>query len=312
MTTSSATANATARILAQHRHPDRDPWFIDAVMGKWWQKYQDEGNLERPMALPDSRIRASWAGKCARQVAYGIAGVEPTNPATVASAWNFVLGTMIHELVQEAIIDAFPGSEAEVVTKIGDIGSGHGDLLVIVSKGQLPQFPDGARIAVEMKSIGGSGFKIMTHPNSGEGAKAEAIMQGALNAASMDPPPDFLLIPYFSKENIGVEMAATRGIRNEIHRFAAQWTFTRDEYEKIARDEMERLARIVHRVDTKGPASVARIVPDPNLPPHIITNPRKGTMRIIQDDEGGPRTKGLSYYWGCSYCDYQEQCDRDG
>lgn len=306
--TSTATALSTAQIIGRHRRPDRDPWFIDAVMDEWWQKYQDDGLLEREMAIPGLPIRASWAGKCARQVAYNVAGAEETNPTTAPDAWNFALGQYIHELAQHAVAKLFPGSETEVVTQLGEIGSGHGDMLVVVSKGQLSQFPEGARVAVEIKSVGGTKFKMGTEPNKGQGASPDSVMQCALNAAHMDPIPDYMLIVNLSKENVSVDMARKWGLRNEYMRFGAQWTYTQEEFLTIARDEMERLARIVETTRKRGPEAVPRVIPDPHMPAHVVTNPAKGTIKVLDEDGN---TRKLGWAWNCSYCNFQDRCDRD-
>ena len=295
-----ATAAATAAILTTHRRPDKDNWFIAAVVEDWWQDYVDSGKLERDFAIPGSRVRASWAGMCAKRIAYEIHGVEITNPKTVADAWRFNIGSILHDHIQGFVQKRFPDSLVEVKVQIGEHGSGHMDVLVSRKDGEVER-----RISIGLTTVNGFKYKQLV---SREGPAHEAVMQGALNAASMDPPPDELMIAYFSLEVISPKQFLTmRGLTSEYNRFAAQWTFTREEYEQIARDELHRLNRIVALVDEHGPGAVPRIIPDPDLPPHIVTEPLKGNYVITQGSgRGAP-----GWAWQCGYCPFKSKCADD-
>lgn len=295
-----ATAAATARILTSRRKPDKDNWFISAVVEDWWKAYVEAGNMSRDFALAGSRVRASWAGMCAKRVAYAVYGVEETNPPTVPDAWRFNIGSMLHDHIQEVVQRKFPGSAVEVKVKIGEHGSGHMDVLVKRQDGEVER-----TISVELKTINGFGFKQAVGQ---EGPKAPHVMQGALNAAAMDPPPDELMIAYFAMENISPgQFKKYPGLTSEYNRFAAQWTFPREEYMQVAEDELRRLNRIVELVDESGPGAVPRIIPDPNLPPHMVTVPLKGTYVITQ----GPSRGAPGYTWACGYCPYRAKCADD-
>lgn len=297
------TAAQTALIIHRHRVPDNDPWFVEPVVSEWYANYVAAGNTDRDFALPDSRWRASWAGDCARALAYRMAGTETSNPTTVADAWRFNVGQMLHDHIQSTIVKRWPNSEIEVKVRIGDDGSGHGDCLVVLD--------DGRRVAVEIKTIGLTGFKTSTLGKSKtappEGARVSAIMQGALCAASMDPQPDELVIAYFSLENISVY--ASKNLPSEYSRFGAQWTFSRDEYVQIAQDEIRRMARIAQITDSLGPLAVPRIIPDPNLPPHRVANPATGLLHIIDPETGDFLRNDRT--WRCDYCPFREQCIED-
>jgi hypothetical protein len=292
-----------ALIMHQHRHPDPDDWFVRPVVEAWYDQYIADGNDHRAFAIDGTRWRASWAGSCARQVAYNVAGVEVTNPVTVADAWRFNIGSMLHDHIQKVVLDRWPGSQIEVKVRVGDDGSGHADCLVVTDEGE--------RVAVEIKSINGTGFKTSTIGKSKgalpDGARVSAILQGALCAASMDPPADKLVVAYFSLENISTFVA--KNLPTETRRFAAQWTFTRDEFMVLAADEARRLDRIVTIVDKLGPANVPRIIPDPNLPPHRVADPATGLLHIIDPETGDFLRKDRT--WMCDYCSHREQCIDD-
>lgn len=298
-----STAPGTAVAIWNHRLPDPDPWFVKEVVQEWYEEYSSHEGEGREFALPDSKWRGSWAGSCARQIAYKVAGVEETNPTTVADAWRFWVGKWMHDLVQQVVLKKYPGSEVEVKLRIGEDGSGHADVRLVT--------PDGRVIAVELKSINGTGFKIAVvgktaRERQPQGARVSAIMQGALYAYAMDPQPDELMVVYFSLELISGSQQAH--LMDEYSRFAAQWTFSKEEYTTIALDEMRRMERIVKITERSGPQAVPRVIPDPFLAPHRVVNPRSGELHLI-DDEGNKI--GRDRTWMCGFCGFQEQCARD-
>lgn len=295
-----AIASPTARALRAHVRPDEDNWFIEPVVADWWQAYIDGGNLEKEFAIKGSRIRASWAGSCAKSIAYHLAGVEISNPPTVANAWTFNLGTMIHDHVQAQIEKRYPGARSEVKVGIGEHGSGHMDMWVTR--------PDGRTVSVEIKSINGTGFRRMLDAQKPEGVRVKYVLQGALNAAHHDPQPDELLIAVFSLECMSPTVATKNGISTEYRRFAAQWSFSKEEYIAIAQDELRRLERVVELTDKHGPAAVPRVIPDPALPLHLVTNPSKG---ILTTTDSNGNVNGTGYTWHCAYCPFQDFCDND-
>ena len=279
--------------------PDTENWFIAPVVADWFQTYIDEGNLHKDFALPGSRIRASWAGDCARAIAYRLAGVEESDPITVADAWRFNIGTLAHEHIQAAVEKAYPGSTSEVKVRIGEDGSGHMDMHVVRE--------DGRTAAVEIKTTNGFGFKKMTLGSNPEGVRIKYLYQGALNAAAMDPQPDELVIAVFSLECVSPGEAAKNGLHDEYRRFAAQWTYDKDEYLALAQREMTRLARIAELTDASeyGWVDVPRMIPDPTLQKHIIIDPAKGILEL-QNPRGEP--EGLGHTWHCGYCSFQSHC----
>lgn len=287
---------ATAWVFANHSQPDPDPWFIKEVVDEWWQEYQAAGNLELDFAIPGSRVRASWAGMCARKIAYMIAGIEESNPTTVADAWRFNIGSMLHRMAQDVAERKYPGAKVELKVAVGDIGSAHVDFLITK--------PDGRTAQIEMKTINGTGFRRMFGPN-GEGPRFGGVVQAALPAIFMDPMPDEIVLAVFSLECMSTVQAAKLGVRGEYARFGAQFTYPRELYEPVGREEYVRLQRIVELVDTKGWEFVPRVIADPNLPHHEVILPSKGTLQT-KNAEG--KVTGTRNSWHCNYCVFQDQC----
>lgn len=289
----------TSEILGARKQPDRDPWLVKAITDRWYEQYVEAGKTERAFALEGSRVRASWAGDCAKKIGYHVAGVPESDPPTVADAWRFGLGNMVHEMLQDVICERFPESTPEKKIRIGDIGSGHMDIEVV----------DGTMIvSVEAKTKNGFGFKKM-FGKYGEGPSYKAVIQAALCAANSDTPPERMIVVYFAMEVMSPTEAARLKIAGEYGRFAAQWTYNRDEYEALAHEEMARLERIVQLVDNGELDLVPRIIPNPDLPTHLVITPSQG--EIQQYEQATAQTFGTSRTWECNYCSFQSHCQDD-
>lgn len=290
------------------RQPDQDNWFFGAVAPKWHERYIADGYDYKPHAFEGTPFRASMAGECSRKLAYYFANAGQTDPTNISDAWRFTMGRLIHEELQAGIMEAFPGSEIEVKVRIGGVGSGHMDLRVLRAN------EDGEPIitAVELKSRGATGFRSMilgmgsrTNPKPPEGPSWSYISQGSICAAS--PPddvlPDELLIAVISPENLGKS-----NFRDPVRLFSAQWTFTQAEFMAVAEYEIQRVEKIWEIVQERGPSGVRRIIPDPKMPRHVITQPWNGTYAILNDQDQGI---GTGHAWQCDYCPYQTQCSED-
>lgn len=292
-----ATAAPTARIMRARKEPDGDYWLVKPIVQQWYEDYVAAGMLDKAFAIPGSRVRASWAGDCAHKIALHVAGVEESDPMTVADVWRANVGTLIHEPVQAAIEKRYPGSTSEVKVQIGQHGSGHMDVWVVKE--------DGTTVAVEVKSINGTGFRRMVDARDPEGPRVKYVMQAALNAAAHDPQPDEMVVVVFSLECMSPKEAAKQGVASEYGRFAAQWTYGKDQYLALAHDEQRRLERIVTVVDERGTDFVPRLIPDPDLKHHKVVNPYKGILAILDEND---REVGTGWTWQCGYCCYQSHC----
>lgn len=324
------------------RPPVDVPLIVDRLALAWHQLYLDDGNDELAMAIEGARWRASWSGMCARAVGYEITyadqkralgelidtldgrqgddltddeaadlseavgqveGFAPSDPHSISDHWRFGIGSMTHAALQAVIVEAFPDAEAEVKIKIDTFGAAHADLVI-------NEKVDGApfRTLVEIKTTGGFAFKLMSTAFKGapEGPRSSAVTQGAVAAQAIDA--DRLIIGYLSLECLSPDIAAKNG-RDEIGRFAAEFHYTREEYEPIAERELRRVRRILEVVDAGElpPRSV------PDIPAKArIDDPLKSAW-TMRDDSGAIVMAGQ--IWGgqfCKYCQWQGQCLSDG
>lgn len=286
----------------QGHTPDKAPWLAPLLAEKWAETVDRE---PPPMASDEARVRHSWAGNCARAVGYHMADVEVTEPLSVADFWRFGTGTVIHERWQEVVAVAFPSAEVEKKVVIPEIPSaGHIDLFI--PGGHVPDevVPLQNSVSVELKSINGFGFKkAIGARGEADGPRSSAALQGSLNAHAADA--DEMKIIYLSLENLSPRELKNIG-SHEWQRFAAEWTYTRDEYEALAQPEIRRLSKIVQWVDEgKQPP---RTVPE--MPAGArITDPKTGAW-LLSNQEGGVIEAGKT--WQCDYCPFRTRCIEDG
>lgn len=277
--------------------PDAKPRFAHLLVEQWRDEEERKGPLAR--AHPDSRFRHSDAGKCARAVAYAALDIAPSDPMDLSGFWNTGLGRIIHQLVQAAIEQEYPGAQIETKVRTdGADGSGHIDAVV--------RMPDGPVVAIEIKSIGGFAFKLAVgERGAAQGPKLGHQYQAALNAASVDA--DEAVIVYLSKEAISVNAAKKKGF-DEIARFAAEWTLTREQYQPLAAVEANRVAKILEVVDTGELPK--RVIPGAELPTgHEIIDAKTGRWEVRGEDG---KVVDTGTWWECSYCSHQTLCDRVG
>lgn len=325
------------------RPPDENPDIVGRLAEAFYAKYTADGHDTLAMAVEGARWRASWSDMCSRRVGYEIRHasdelllaemmaeigentvVPPdltdsiraqaqvveesaqTDPPALAEFWRFNLGTFVHEAMQALAGDAFPGAEAEVNVAIDDFGAAHVDL-VIDDPDPEAVYP---RTVVEIKSDGGFHFKISTTNWKGmpEGPRSSAVVQGAVSAEALNA--DRLIVAVFALELLSPDMAAKAG-RDELGRFAAQWTFLPDEFLPIAEKERKRVRRMIEIVDEGG--LVPRHVPSEMPPRARITDPARSGW-TVQDDSGAIVLAGQ--VWNgqyCSgYCPHFSRCLSDG
>jgi len=278
------------------RYPDLLPEYASAVAMGWYEKYLNEGKDQLDFAVPGARYRASWAHSCLRELQYKITKAEETDPASVADAWRFDVGHAVHDMVQDGIEAAFPTAQREVkvdLNALGIPGAAHLDLLVA---------DDGIVTAVEIKSINGFGFKKAATNFSGppEGPRKSAVVQGALSALALDC--DRLKVMYFGLELLSPSVAAKAGLNGEIGRFVAEWTYERDEYEPIARAEIERVQGVLAHI------AAGQLAPrwEPEMPLDArITDTSTGQW---YETDGSGLVTGSGRTWKCLYCSYRTRC----
>lgn len=156
-------------------------------------------------------------------------------------------------------------------------------------------------IALELKTCGGYSFKSAVgkarRGTPAEGPRSEHILQGALNASAVGA--DELVIAYLAKECVSVNVADGIG---DLARFSAEWTFTREDFEPLAKAERDRLAGILTLLDDGLLA--ARKVPD--LPPGAeIMDVPSGRWEV----RDGDAVVDTGTYFMCrGYCNYRSLC----
>lgn len=273
--------------------PDDQPRFVQLLAELWMLDNAAQG--DRPTAIEGTRFRFSDAAKCARAVAYKGAGIERTNPMDLSGVWNTRLGTMIHDAWQEAMAIVYPDCNVEVQVALDGLdGSGHGDATVLISLTKTT----GKVIVIELKSIGGYGFKAsvgkMGRNKPAEGPRTEHIVQGALAAKAQNA--DELVIGYLAKESLSVNVGA--GLP-EASRFCAEWTFTREQYEPLADAEIKRVTGILGLLDDGLLA--ARKVPF-DMPPAAEIVDVAASRWEQKGDDGTVLDTGT--LWNGSFCKY--------
>ena len=272
--------------------PDESPRFISVLVDQWAEENDLAGDKPTANGTP---FRHSDAGKCARAISYTAAGIPKSDPMDITGVWNTRLGTLIHEQWQEALQARWPGAEVEVIcSTVGADGSGHIDA-VIRSYGHTT--------AYELKTIGGFGFKAAVGAarkgTPAEGPKSAHLLQAALNGRAVDA--DEVVIGYLAKECISLNVAKRFGIGDDVGRFAAEWTLTREQYEPLARLEAERVDGILGLVDDGYLA--ARKTPEMPVGAEI-TDPATGEWVRTSDGEAVE----VGSTWECGYCSFQTLC----
>lgn len=289
--------------------PDKHMRFADVLVQRWAAEQEAAG--EKPNAIDGTRFRGSDAGKCARLLGYKAAGIPASDPMDLTGTWNTSLGTLLHDAWQEALQERYPDAEIEVKAPIvDDDGSMHIDAVIAWEfVGHVPaevrgpgwgEDGDGYTISYELKSIGGFGFKNAVgrarKGQAAEGPRTDHLLQGSLGGVAVDA--DEVLVGYLAKEALSKSFK----VADERDRFLAEWTFTREQYEPLARAEAERVAGILEVVD--GGMLPRRIVPHDMPPGAEIVDPSKGTWEVVSD--GFVSDSGS--YWGCAYCSHQTLC----
>lgn len=269
--------------------PDTNPRFVQVLVEDWRDRDLDDG--EKPRAFADTKFRHSDAGKCARAIGYAALDLPASDPMDLSGTWNTSLGTLIHDSWQAALAKRYPDADIEPNLR-SPAGSGRADAVVATAE---------KKIAIELKSIGGFAYKMAVgERGAAEGPKHEHIVQAALNGMAVDA--DEVVIAYLSKEAISVNVAAKKGF-DELGRFCAEWTFTREQYEPIAAAEIERVTGILRLLDDGQ--LPRRTFPAELLPFGAeIIDPKTGQWQIRR----GEQITDVGTWWACSYCRYQTLC----
>lgn len=215
------------------KQPLDRPMFVSAVAAELIERNEAAG--EKAQAA-DTPFRFSSATDCSRKLALRYAGFEATERMDAPSLVVTERGTLMHEIVQEAIEKRFPGAKFEGKGEVDGLTSGHYDALIDWN---------GVRYIWELKNVGGFAFdkavgikrmgRKMTSP---EGPRLSAVVQGGLNAIAHNA--DEVIVAYIATEAVSVQLARTLGI-GVLDRIMAEWRIPKEVWEPLARDELARL-----------------------------------------------------------------------
>lgn len=214
------------------------------------------------------------------------------------------LGTLVHSGLEDAIKSSFPNAEFEVAVDlqpIGVSGSAHADIVTY-----LDQTTRKVDAVVEVKTVNGFGFKSMATDFKGpaQGPRSGHVLQAALSALALDA--DRVIIAYLSMENLSPNLA--RYTQSDIGRFAAEWHFTRDEYETIAKREIARIQRVTGWLGVPELIAPTSVHDDEVPTGAYIQDPSRG-MWVNTDSAGAITDTGK--VWFCDYCDWRDRCVTD-
>lgn len=285
--------------------PDEHPRFVGVLVDEWAAGRDDD----KATAL-GTPFRHSDAGKCARAIAYTAAGIPRSDPMDVTGVWNTSLGSLIHEQWQAALEARYPAAEVEVTcATVGADGSGHIDAVIRTECEDCDRCTDGWRtIAYELKTVGGFGFKAgvgaARKGTPAEGPRTAHILQASLNGRAVDA--DEVVVGYLAKECISATVAKRFGIVDDLGRFAAEWTLTRDQYEPLADLEAARVAGILALV-ADGTLAARK---SPEMPTGAeVTDPTTGAWAShLRTDDGERVVADTGSTWECDYCAFQALC----
>lgn len=278
--------------------PDPEPRYLPHIIETWLAEFNRQRDEARGQGS-GSVLWASDAGQCARRIGYDIrhrrGELDLSNPFTVADEFRFAMGSLVHSVLEGAIEQAFPGSQAEVR------GSFDVPALTFRADGLIVT-PEGKRVACEWKSCGGFAYKRMATSgrSPAEGPRLSAFLQGAIAATRLEC--DELVVGYVALELLSPAETKRQNM-SETGRFCSEWSYTPDEFRPVAEAELARLHAIMQCVD-EGELP-QRIIP--GYPAGmIVTNPATGQWEVHSEDNGYILNSGTAYE--CNYCSHQGTC----
>lgn len=231
-----------------------------------------EAREREPSLLDGLHANASDAGRCARAIAFKMAGMPATNPPGPDSLMNFYIGDSIHDIVQRSILDRWPNAKAEVKGVIEDYITGRTDILYFAEDEKL--------VNCEIKTVSdfafqkATGLKLKSNgrwakkDEEPQGPSREHILQAAICAVMLGA--EYLALVYIRKT----------GTKDEpvIH----EWRFRTAQFKEDVEKELARLKCIVEMMREDK-------LPDREYEGKIIENPAK-------------------VKFPCQYCSYLDAC----
>lgn len=231
-----------------------------------------EAREKEPSLLDGLHANASDAGKCARAIAFKMAGFSETNPPGPDSLINFYIGDSIHDIVQKSILDRWPDAKAEVKGKLDDYITVRADILypsedkklVTCEIKTVSDFAFEKATALKLKSNGRWAKKAQ----EAEGPKKKDVLQTTIGAKVFEA--DYIAVVYIRKT----------AARDEPILF--EWRYRTEKFQEETEQELARLKAIVESM-REGK------LPEREYEGSIIENPA--------------RVK-----FPCGYCNYKDAC----
>lgn len=236
--------------------------------------WQEEDRLAgpKPMANPRKPIRHSWAGKCARQMAYLMLGREP-GPMDKEGIWVTRLGTEVHEKWQDALATSYPHWQMEVPAETA------------ISSGSADAWNPHLGVVAELKTINGFGYKrVIT-----SGPRLSNLLQLAVNAHALSAKEGRLTY---------LPMEVNRRGPQDLS-IGATYVIDRPLINILSEFELKRWDRIIKTLD-RGYLPPRQVIDSDLIQGAEVADPMSGKL-----DVGGKT-------WQCGYCSFQLSCMSDG
>lgn len=204
--------------------------------------------------------------------------------------------------------------------------SGRTDVFIVEQGGEgTVAYKGPKRIAIEVKTINGFGFKKSVGARGdAEGPRTGAIFQAALNGRALQA--DEVVVIYLSLEclsdrELKALVTKTGGEPAPHRKFLAEWTWSMEELNELVDRELKRLGKVIEMTDAvvaqmeQAPEDdiPVRLLPPRSIPLEMpargrVTDPSKGTWQVEVD--GNIMDAGST--WWCGYCDFKDRCIADG
>lgn len=226
-----------------------------------------------------SRCRGSQAGRCSREIAFDVLGLERNVliPPNVLMA--FSVGHKYHEVIQTIAVE-YLGAEVEVTA---DWQPDH-DLSCHADMVYTLEDRGGVRVVGEIKSMSGYGFALATgakFSDDGPGPKMDHVIQAALSALAPNVQAQLIHMIYVDKDKHGIAEWLI-----DVDQPFVQWGGSpRD----LVMQELERFGGILGRID------------DGKIPARWIPGHGRVDNPPNRNSKGDP--------WNCRYCAFQPTCE---
>ena len=274
-------------------NPTGNPVITSLLVEEWHAKAQ----VPKPTAL-NTLMRYSGAHGCERQMSYYAVDTPVTEPVDAAGAWVMGVGTVVHELVQEAIGRRYPNAEFEVATKVSDYISGSCD--AFIPESDMGEWWAGGNVMYELKTMGTYSFdkqvgwnRMRGTAKDAEGPKAGAIAQAGMNALGIEKARGItigtIIMGSMTFEALSVQKAGAMEV-SDLNRVLAEFHIPREEWLPQAEAEIERLNAVAIGV----------------------VNGILGARVAIGDNGDAVRLNPQGRDWQCAYCSFRSICIGDG